>query len=105
MVEMVRTYLLTDRERKIAKMSLEENVKLDGLRVLKFKITELDLSRIEEDLELIKRLKEAARAPSLIFFLSRDEHARAIRQWLEPKVILKESIGPDLYLTPRAQAL
>ena len=62
MVEMVRTYLLTDRERKIAKMSLEENVKLDGLRVLKFKITELDLSRIEEDLELIKRLKEAARA-------------------------------------------
>ncbi len=62
MVEMVRTYLLTDRERSIAKMSLEEDVKLDGLRVLRFKITELDLSRIEEDLELIKRLKEAARA-------------------------------------------
>ena len=62
MVEMVRTYLLTDLERRIAKMSLEEDVKLDGLRVLRFKITELDLSRIEEDLELIKRLKEAARA-------------------------------------------
>ncbi len=61
MVEMVRTYLLTDRERRIAKMSLEEDVKLDGLRVLRFKITKLDLSRIEEDLELIKRLKEAAR--------------------------------------------
>ena len=61
MVEMVRTYLLTDRERNIAKMSLEEDVKLDGLRVLRFKITELDLSRIEDDLELIKRLKEAAR--------------------------------------------
>lgn len=61
MVEMVRTYLLTDLERRIAKMSLEEDVKLDGLRVLRFKITELDLSRIEDDLELIKRLKEAAR--------------------------------------------
>jgi len=58
---MIRTYILTDRARKITETYLEEGVKLDGFARIMWEVKMMDMSRIEEDLELIKRLKEATR--------------------------------------------
>ena len=52
---MVRSYILTDREREIIKVYMDQGLKLDGHRELKHFISRIDLKRLEEDLELIKK--------------------------------------------------
>jgi len=50
----MRNYLLTSREREILKKFIEEDVKLDGFRVLIHLITK-HLDRIKDDLALIEK--------------------------------------------------
>jgi len=57
---MVRSYVLTDREKEIIRVYLDQGLKLDGYRELKHYVGQLDVSQIEGDLELIKRFKEKA---------------------------------------------
>lgn len=52
---MVRSYVLTDRERDIITFYLEQGRKLNGYREVKHALNNLDLSRLKEDLELIKK--------------------------------------------------
>jgi len=59
---MVRSYVLTDRERKIIQAYLDQGLKLDGFRELKHTVTQLDLSLVDDDLALIRRfIKEATK--------------------------------------------
>lgn len=55
---MVRTYILTDRERDIIKFFKETGRELSGYRELKHLITNLDLDRLIEDLETIKQFRK-----------------------------------------------
>ena len=58
---MVRSYILTDREREILKLYITQSqLKLNGYRELKHLIGKLDIKRLEEDLALIKRFLEKA---------------------------------------------
>jgi hypothetical protein len=52
---MVRSYILTDREREIIKFYLENGRSLNGFRELKFLTKGLDINRLKEDLELIEK--------------------------------------------------
>jgi hypothetical protein len=49
----MRGYVLTERERKILKMYVEENVKLDGFSVLVLRLKRSS-KNLFEDVELIK---------------------------------------------------
>ena len=59
----MRKYLLSDQERKVVNKFLESGEKLKPdpphFRLVKSRLTGLDLTQIEEDLALIKRFKEA----------------------------------------------
>jgi len=55
---MVRTYILTDREREIVKDHLEQGRRLEGFGELKHYTAQLDLKRLEEDLKLIKLFRQ-----------------------------------------------
>lgn len=52
---MVRSYILTDRERDIIEFQMETNKMLNGYRELKHAINKLDLSKLRADLELIEK--------------------------------------------------
>ena len=48
----------TEREREILNFYLEHERQLNGFRELKYFINQLDITRLEEDLKLIKRFLE-----------------------------------------------
>ena len=56
-LDMVRTYLITNLERKLLEAYLTDGTQLNGFRELKSNIVHLDLKRIETDLKLIKELR------------------------------------------------
>jgi len=58
---MVRSYLLTERERAIIKSYLESDVMLEGFYELKHILANLDLGVIDRDRELIDRFLERNR--------------------------------------------
>jgi len=51
---MVRSYILTDREREIIRFYLSQEKALNGYRELKHLVSGLELKRLEEDLSLIR---------------------------------------------------
>ena len=51
----MRGYILTERERKILKTYVEENVKLDGFSVLALRLKRWKREPVLNDLELIDR--------------------------------------------------
>jgi hypothetical protein len=55
---MVRTYILTEREREIIQIHLKEGYKLNGHRELKHLTENLDLSKLKEDIRLIEEFLE-----------------------------------------------
>ena len=55
---MVRSYILTEKERKIVSTYLISGEKLDGFRMAKSRIVNLDLTQVEEDKQLIKQFLE-----------------------------------------------
>jgi len=57
---MVRSYVLTDRERKIIQVYLDQGLKLDGYRELKHIVAQLDLSFLDDDMQLIRRFLNEA---------------------------------------------
>ena len=59
-MRMVRTYILTDHEKKILEYHLSQGLQLNGFRQLKKLILDLNLGRLREDLELIERFMEKA---------------------------------------------
>ena len=54
----LRSYLLTQRERKILKMYVEENVKLDGFSVLALRLKRWKREPVLNDLELMEKALE-----------------------------------------------
>jgi len=50
----MRAYLLSDKEREIIHRYLNEDLRLDGITVLRHRIRQ-HLPRIKEDLDLIKK--------------------------------------------------
>ncbi len=56
----MREYILTDQERKVATQYLEFDRKLEGFTTLLFRCR--NKNRIDQDLELIKRLLKKAGA-------------------------------------------
>jgi len=54
----MRKYVLTERDRQIMRIGINEGVELDGFRDLKWRLKTLDLSIIEADLELIRQFRE-----------------------------------------------
>ena len=52
---MVRSYILTNKERIIVDTYLKTGDKLDGFRLIKSRLVNLDLSQVEEDKQLIKQ--------------------------------------------------
>jgi hypothetical protein len=58
MVVSVRGYVLTERERKILKMYVEENVKLDGFSVLALRLKRWKKKPTLNDLELMEKALE-----------------------------------------------
>ena len=58
---MVRSYILTEREREILRAYLDQGLRLEGFRELKFHLSHLDLNIIEKDRELVVKFldKEA----------------------------------------------
>ena len=59
---MVRTYILTDHEKKILEYYLSQGLQLNGFRQLKKLILDLNIGRLREDLELIERFLEKSEA-------------------------------------------
>ena len=57
---MVRSYILTDREKQIIQVYLDQGLKLEGYRELKHTVSQLDLSHLDDDLSLIRRFMEEA---------------------------------------------
>ncbi len=55
---MVRTYILTQREREILRFHLEHGAKLEGHRELKHALRNLNLNQIKQDLQLIEKFLE-----------------------------------------------
>jgi hypothetical protein len=51
----MRSYLLTERERKILKTYIEENVKLDGFSVLSLRLKRWKRELVLNDLELMDK--------------------------------------------------
>lgn len=74
---MVRSYIVTDRERDIINFYLEHEKQLNGFRELKYFINQLDIDRLEEDLRLVKK------------FLGID-YDIMITSYLPKEVVLKE---------------
>lgn len=58
-VNSMRTYILTDYDKKIIRAFLENDLNLNGFNVLKLRLTRA-LPRLEEDLALIRRFLEKA---------------------------------------------
>ena len=54
----VRTYLLTERERKILKAYIEENIKLDGFSVLALRLKRWKKKPTLNDLDLMEKALE-----------------------------------------------
>ena len=54
----MRGYVLTERERKILKMYVEENVKLDGFSVLALRLKRWKKKPTLNDLELMEKALE-----------------------------------------------
>jgi hypothetical protein len=54
----MRTYILTNKEREMVEVFLENprHLKLEGFKVLLHRIRKMDMDRVEDDLKLIERL-------------------------------------------------
>jgi len=59
----VRGYILTERERKILKAYIEENVKLDGFSILALRLKRAKKERVLNDLELMEKALEKIESP------------------------------------------
>jgi len=59
LVDSMREYILTDKERKIIEQYLDTGLKLNGWNTLMWRLKRI-LPRLEVDLELLQRFKEKA---------------------------------------------
>lgn len=64
---MVRSYILSKKEREIIKEFLQSDEKLSGFRLVRSRIMHLVMIPVEEDLRLIKAFKEKMRKEPLEF--------------------------------------
>ena len=59
----LRRYLLTERERKILKAYIEENIKLDGFAILALRLKRAKRELVLNDLELMEKALEKIESP------------------------------------------
>ena len=53
----MRSYILTEHERGIIEFYKDKGLKLNGFRQMQYEAVKIDISRLEEDVELLKFLQ------------------------------------------------